>query len=72
MHVPDVDMNTTCWSFLECLQSVRSYSRAVPYHEPVAIYLEFKEDDLQGVVGSAGAQLAPVIIKASPNPGPDT
>mmetsp|Transcript_6161 Transcript_6161/g.17685 ORF Transcript_6161/g.17685 Transcript_6161/m.17685 type:complete len:445 (+) Transcript_6161:269-1603(+) len=72
LHVPDIDMNTTCWTFLECLQSVRAWTRAVPYHEPVAIYLEFKEDDLRQYVGAAGAQLAPVIIQASSNPGPDT
>lgn len=72
LHVPDIDMNTTCWTFLECLQSIRTFTRAVPDHEPIAIYLELKEDDLDEVIGPAGAQLAPVILKSLGTPGPDT
>lgn len=72
LHVPDIDMNTTCWTLLECLQSIRTFTRAVPNHEPIAVYFEMKDDDLDEVVGPAGAQLAPVILKSLATPGPDT
>lgn len=72
LHVPDIDMNTTCWTLVECLQSIRSFTRAMPNHGPIAVYLEFKEDDLDEVIGPAGAQLAPVILKSLSTPGPDT
>ena len=72
MHVPDIDYNVTCWTFVECLQSIKAYSSRNRYHEPIAIYTEFKADDLSDYVGPAGAQLAPVIISAAASPGPNT
>lgn len=52
-----------------CMQA---YSDANPAHEPIAIYVEFKTDDLSAYVGPLGSQLAPVLLNATSTPGPDT
>jgi hypothetical protein len=50
----------------------QAYSDANPAHEPVAIYAEFKTDDLSAYVGPLGSQLAPVLLNATSTPGPET
>jgi hypothetical protein len=51
---------------------LQAYSEANPAHEPIAIYVEFKTDDLSAYVGPLGSQLAPVILNATSTPGPET
>jgi len=72
LHVPDIDFNTTCWTFVEGLQSIKAYSNANPYHAPIAIYVEFKTDDLSAYIGPIGVQLGPIILNATSTPGPDS
>lgn len=71
LHVPDIDFNTTVWTLLEGLQAIKAYSGANPDHEPIAIYIEFKFDDLAQYIGPLGEQLVPVILNATSTPGPD-
>jgi hypothetical protein len=42
MHVPVVDPGSTCPTFVECLQTVREWSKNNPHHIPVSFLLEFK------------------------------
>lgn len=42
MHVPVVDPGSTCPTFMDCLQTVREWSKNNPHHIPVSFLLEFK------------------------------
>ena len=44
LHVQDVDFNSTCLTFVECLSTVRTWSHAHPQHLPIAILVEAKDD----------------------------
>jgi len=44
LHVQDIDFETTCFTFVECLQQVRAWSRANPGHAPLMILVEAKDD----------------------------
>jgi hypothetical protein len=46
LHVQDVDFETTCLSFVDCLQTVTSWSDANPGHLPLMILVEAKDDNL--------------------------
>lgn len=43
-HLPVIDADTTCSTFVECLQTVRGWSDANPYHSPIFIWIEPKDD----------------------------
>jgi len=42
MHVPVVDPDSTCPAFVDCLRTVRTWSKKNPFHIPVSFLLEFK------------------------------
>lgn len=44
LHAQDVDFNSNCLTFVECLTGVRSWSRTHPGHLPIAILVEAKDD----------------------------
>jgi hypothetical protein len=44
LHVQDVDFETTCVTFVECLRVVKAWSDANRGHLPIAILVELKED----------------------------
>lgn len=43
LHMPDVDFRSSCLSFVECLTTVRTWSRAHPDHAPILILINAKE-----------------------------
>jgi hypothetical protein len=45
LHVADVDYNTSCRTFVECLRQARTWSRANPDHLPLILQLELKQTD---------------------------
>jgi hypothetical protein len=57
MHIADVDYQTTCVQFVQCLQEVRGWSAANPEHVPLLIMLELKQSDSRIV--AAGGVVAP-------------
>jgi hypothetical protein len=57
MHIADVDYETTCVQFVQCLQEVRGWSAANPEHVPLLIMLELKQSDSRIV--AAGGVVAP-------------
>lgn len=46
LHVQDVDFETTCVTFVECLQTVKRWSDTHRGHLPIAILVELKEDEI--------------------------
>ncbi|HEY5013989.1 MAG TPA: phosphatidylinositol-specific phospholipase C1-like protein [Acidimicrobiia bacterium] len=44
LHAQDVDFNSNCLTFVDCLTGVRSWSRTHPGHLPIAILVEAKDD----------------------------
>lgn len=43
-HVPHYDQGSTCPLFVECLQTVRAWSKANPGHVPITFLMEIKEE----------------------------
>jgi hypothetical protein len=58
LHIPDFDYNTTCSTFVRCLQQVKTWSDANPRHAPVVVQLELKQSDPR-LVAAGGAQSPP-------------
>ncbi len=46
LHAQDVDFNSSCLTFVECLEQVRAWSDANPNHLPIAILVEAKADEI--------------------------
>ncbi len=46
LHVQDVDFETTCVTFVECLEVVQGWSDSHRGHLPIAILVELKEDPI--------------------------
>jgi hypothetical protein len=44
LHVAELDFESTCWTFVECLEDVRDWSLAHPGHVPMLILVEAKDD----------------------------
>jgi hypothetical protein len=54
LHVQDLDFESTCWTFVECLRTLKSWSDAHRGHVPIMILVEAKDDPLPiGVTGAA-------------------
>ena len=49
LHVQDVDYNSNCLTLKNCLSEVKSWSDANPSHVPIAILLEFQDDEVPPV-----------------------
>lgn len=49
-HLPNVDAETTCLRLADCLGEVRAWSEANPWHLPLMIWMEPKDEDLDLVV----------------------
>jgi hypothetical protein len=58
MHIADFDYNTTCRSFVVCLQQVKGWSDQHPDHAPIVIQLELKQSDPR-IVAAGGVQSPP-------------
>ncbi|GAA1606221.1 phosphatidylinositol-specific phospholipase C1-like protein [Kribbella hippodromi] len=58
LHIPDFDYNTTCDTFVLCLQQVKTWSDKHPSHVPIAINLELKQSD-PNVVAAGGVKAPP-------------
>jgi hypothetical protein len=44
LHVPDVDFETSCLTFVACLQELEDWSGANPGHLPVMVQIEAKDE----------------------------
>ncbi|KAK0114331.1 hypothetical protein ONS95_013823 [Cadophora gregata] len=52
LHIADVDVNSQCFTFIDCLQQVRTWSKANKGHTLIPIMLEFKNQE--PVIASLG------------------
>lgn len=46
LHVVDLDVGTTCFTLIECLTIVKTWSDANPRHLPIVILVETKDDQV--------------------------
>lgn len=51
LHVQEVDFESTCWTFVECLRQVRAWSDANPRHLPIAVLVELKDGPIPDPLG---------------------
>jgi hypothetical protein len=49
-HLPNVDAETTCLRLADCMGEIRAWSRQNPWHMPLMIWLEPKDEDLDVAV----------------------
>ncbi len=50
-HLPGgVDDQTTCLQFVDCLQTLKDWSDAHPWHLPIMVWLEPKDEDLDAAI----------------------
>lgn len=49
LHLPDIDFETTCLTFVDCLRQVKAWSDANPTHLPIGIQIETKEDSIPDI-----------------------
>jgi hypothetical protein len=52
LHVQDIDFDTTCFTFVDCLTDVKTWSDSHPGHVPMMILVEAKADSLP-IAGAA-------------------
>jgi hypothetical protein len=46
LHIQEIDFETTCWTFVQCLQHVKLWSDAHSRHLPITILVELKDDPI--------------------------
>jgi hypothetical protein len=49
-HLPNVDAETTCLRLADCLGEIKAWSQANPWHLPLMIWMEPKDEDLDSIV----------------------
>lgn len=45
LHIAQIDAESTCWTFVECLQQLKRWSDAHPLHAPIMVMIEIKDID---------------------------
>jgi len=51
LHIADVDFQSTCFTFLDCLMTIKTWSDTHPGHLPIAVLVEAKDDATPDVLG---------------------
>ena len=59
LHIHEVDVEATCWTFVTCLDEVKAWSDANPGHAPVTILVEAKQDVVLDLFGLGYAPIVP-------------
>ena len=49
-HLPVVDAETTCLQLTDCLGEIEAWSAAHPWHLPIMVWMEPKDEDLDGAI----------------------
>jgi len=52
LHIQDVDVRSTCVTFVACLTAIRDWSRAHPRHVPILVLVEAKDSVPRGTGGA--------------------
>jgi hypothetical protein len=53
LHIQDIDFTSSCYTFIECLDTIKGWSDAHPGHLPIAILVELKDDVFLPEFGTA-------------------
>lgn len=56
-HIADIDRNTTCLTFVACLEEIHQWSADNPDHLPLMVMVETKGDDLRDGGGDFGVDV---------------
>ena len=67
-HIADIDVNTTCPTFVTCLEEIEAWSSANPDHLPVMVMVETKGDDLRSGAGGFGIDVDSLGVEFSSPP----
>jgi hypothetical protein len=59
-HIQDLDFQSVCLTFVECLEQVRDWSDAHPQHLPLMIQIEAKDDFIPNTLGLTFAVPIPI------------
>jgi hypothetical protein len=59
LHIHEVDVESTCWTFVSCLEEVKAWSDANPGHAPLTILVEAKQDVIPDILGLGYAPIVP-------------
>ena len=62
LHIQEFDFETTCLTFVTCLQRIKTWSDANPSHLPLMILVEAKDDPLPLPPGVLPPGLPPVVV----------
>ena len=46
LHVQEVDYETTCYTFISCLNEIKTWSDAHPGHLPITVLVEAKDEEI--------------------------
>ena len=49
IHIPDVDFETRCLTFVECLQTIDLWSHLNPGHLPITVLVELKDEAIPDI-----------------------
>ena len=60
LHIQDLDFMSTCYTFVNCLKTIKAWAEAHPLHLPIMILVETKDDELPGNVW-----VVPIPIRAA-------
>ena len=64
MHVQDIDQQSSCQPFTQCLQEVRTWSQAHPGHIPVFILIETKQGTAKNMQLTEPEPFTPAVFDA--------
>jgi hypothetical protein len=62
LHIPDIDFETTCLTFVSCLQTIKAWSDANPGHLPLMVLVEANDDPLVLPPGVLPPGLPPLTV----------
>lgn len=62
LHTQDFDFATTCFTLVSCLTEVKDWSMSNPYHLPILILIEFKDESVADAAAREGIDLSTVPI----------
>lgn len=64
-HIADIDRNTTCVTFVECLGQIETWSSSNPDHLPMMVMVETKGDDLRSGDSDFGVDIDELGVEFS-------
>jgi hypothetical protein len=64
LHVQDADFESNCFTFVQCLATIESWSDAHPGHVPILVLVEVKDDVIPDIPGLGFSFTVPIPFGA--------